>query len=183
MMPVSSRSAATVTGVGSPTNPRKRTLASSPAAERRRPHRHRAALPVQRRKERQPLHVIPVIVRQHDRDIRDLVECLHYRAARTNQRLSLLSIDRHHDHLVLDRYVYLAVQAEGSHQTVEKLLNHWSLLMRIGCAHPCLSLSWYPGRTALIVTGHLLAVPIMVVLKIFCDHSEPLAPIGEFLGD
>src|SRR5436309_600589 len=32
------------------------------------------------------------------------------------------------------------------------------------------------------VTGALLAVPIMVVFKIFCDHSEPLAPIGEFLG-
>jgi predicted PurR-regulated permease PerM len=33
------------------------------------------------------------------------------------------------------------------------------------------------------VTGALLAVPIMVVFKIFCDHSEPLRPIGEFLGD
>lgn len=33
------------------------------------------------------------------------------------------------------------------------------------------------------ITGALLAVPIMAVLKIFCDHSEPLRPIGEFLGD
>jgi predicted PurR-regulated permease PerM len=33
------------------------------------------------------------------------------------------------------------------------------------------------------ITGAVLAVPIMVVLKIFCDHSETLAPIGEFLGD
>jgi predicted PurR-regulated permease PerM len=33
------------------------------------------------------------------------------------------------------------------------------------------------------ITGALLAVPIMAVFKIFCDHSEPLAPIGEFLGD
>ncbi|HEX9945725.1 MAG TPA: AI-2E family transporter [Thermoanaerobaculia bacterium] len=33
------------------------------------------------------------------------------------------------------------------------------------------------------ITGAILAVPIMVVFKIFCDHSEPLAPIGEFLGD
>jgi predicted PurR-regulated permease PerM len=33
------------------------------------------------------------------------------------------------------------------------------------------------------ITGAVLAVPIMVVLKIFCDHSEPLAPIGEFLGN
>ncbi|MBV8200415.1 MAG: AI-2E family transporter [Acidobacteria bacterium] len=33
------------------------------------------------------------------------------------------------------------------------------------------------------IVGAILAVPIMVVLKIFCDHLEPLAPIGEFLGD
>jgi predicted PurR-regulated permease PerM len=33
------------------------------------------------------------------------------------------------------------------------------------------------------ITGAVLAVPIMVVLKIFCDHSEALAPIGEFLGN
>ena len=33
------------------------------------------------------------------------------------------------------------------------------------------------------ITGALLAVPIMVVFKIFCDHSESLASIGEFLGD
>lgn len=33
------------------------------------------------------------------------------------------------------------------------------------------------------IAGALLAVPIMAVFKIFCDHSEPLSPIGEFLGD
>jgi predicted PurR-regulated permease PerM len=33
------------------------------------------------------------------------------------------------------------------------------------------------------ITGALLAVPIMAVLKIFCDHSERLAAIGEFLGE
>jgi predicted PurR-regulated permease PerM len=32
------------------------------------------------------------------------------------------------------------------------------------------------------VPGAILAVPIMVVFKILCDHIEPLAPIGEFLG-
>ena len=32
------------------------------------------------------------------------------------------------------------------------------------------------------IPGAVLAVPIMVVFKIFCDHIEPLAPIGEFLG-
>ena len=33
------------------------------------------------------------------------------------------------------------------------------------------------------IVGAILAVPIIVVCKIFCDHIEPLAPIGEFLGD
>lgn len=33
------------------------------------------------------------------------------------------------------------------------------------------------------ITGAVLAVPIMVVFKIFCDHSESLAGLGEFLGD
>jgi predicted PurR-regulated permease PerM len=33
------------------------------------------------------------------------------------------------------------------------------------------------------ITGAVLAVPIMVVFKIVCDHSEPLAPIGELLGN
>jgi len=33
------------------------------------------------------------------------------------------------------------------------------------------------------IVGAILAVPIMVVFKIFCDHFEPLAPIGELLGD
>jgi predicted PurR-regulated permease PerM len=32
------------------------------------------------------------------------------------------------------------------------------------------------------IVGAILAVPIMVVCKILCDHVEPLAPIGEFLG-
>lgn len=32
------------------------------------------------------------------------------------------------------------------------------------------------------ISGAILAVPIMVVFKIFCDHIESLAPVGEFLG-
>lgn len=32
------------------------------------------------------------------------------------------------------------------------------------------------------IPGALLAVPILATFKIFCDHIEPLAPIGEFLG-
>lgn len=32
------------------------------------------------------------------------------------------------------------------------------------------------------ITGALLAVPILTVFKIFCDHTKALAPVGEFLG-
>jgi predicted PurR-regulated permease PerM len=32
------------------------------------------------------------------------------------------------------------------------------------------------------VAGALLAVPILAVFKIVCDHIKPLAPIGEFVG-
>lgn len=32
------------------------------------------------------------------------------------------------------------------------------------------------------VPGGLLAVPLLATLKIFCDHIERLAPLGEFLG-
>jgi predicted PurR-regulated permease PerM len=32
------------------------------------------------------------------------------------------------------------------------------------------------------VPGALMAVPMMATIKIFCDHFEDLAPIGEFLG-
>jgi predicted PurR-regulated permease PerM len=33
-----------------------------------------------------------------------------------------------------------------------------------------------------LVPGMLLAVPMLAVCKIFCDHIRPLKPIGEFLG-
>lgn len=32
------------------------------------------------------------------------------------------------------------------------------------------------------IGGALLAVPILVAFKIFCDHVEPLSPVGDFLG-
>ena len=32
------------------------------------------------------------------------------------------------------------------------------------------------------IGGALLAVPLLVAFKIFCDHVEPLSPVGDFLG-
>ena len=33
------------------------------------------------------------------------------------------------------------------------------------------------------VAGLLLAVPMMMVIKVVCDHVDDLQPIGRFLGD
>lgn len=33
------------------------------------------------------------------------------------------------------------------------------------------------------ITGVILAVPILATMKIFCEHIDPLTPIGEFLSD
>jgi predicted PurR-regulated permease PerM len=33
------------------------------------------------------------------------------------------------------------------------------------------------------ITGALLAVPLLAIIKIICDQVEQLAPLGEFLGD
>jgi len=38
--------------------------------------------------------------------------------------------------------------------------------------------SWVWG-----VWGILLAVPMMMVIKVVCDHVEPLQPVGHLLGD
>jgi predicted PurR-regulated permease PerM len=32
------------------------------------------------------------------------------------------------------------------------------------------------------VLGAFLAVPLLATVKIFCDHLERLAPVGEFLA-
>jgi predicted PurR-regulated permease PerM len=32
------------------------------------------------------------------------------------------------------------------------------------------------------IVGTLIAVPLLAAVKIFCDHIEPLAPLGDFLG-
>jgi predicted PurR-regulated permease PerM len=33
------------------------------------------------------------------------------------------------------------------------------------------------------VPGALMAVPLLAIVKIFCDHVKPLAAIAEFIGD
>ncbi len=33
-----------------------------------------------------------------------------------------------------------------------------------------------------VIPGALLSVPLLMILKILCDHFKPLEPIGEFLS-
>ncbi len=33
------------------------------------------------------------------------------------------------------------------------------------------------------ITGALIAVPLLMIIKIVCDHFKPLAPVAEFLGE
>jgi len=33
------------------------------------------------------------------------------------------------------------------------------------------------------IPGALLSIPMLMMIKIFCDHFKPLTPIGEFLGE
>jgi predicted PurR-regulated permease PerM len=40
-----------------------------------------------------------------------------------------------------------------------------------------LLLGWLWG-----VAGMFIAVPILVTLKVICDHVEPLSTVGEYLG-
>ena len=40
-----------------------------------------------------------------------------------------------------------------------------------------LVLGWLWG-----IAGMFIAVPILVTLKVFCDHIGRFAPVGEFLG-
>jgi predicted PurR-regulated permease PerM len=37
--------------------------------------------------------------------------------------------------------------------------------------------SWLWG-----IVGAIIAVPLLVSIKVFCDHFESLAPLGEFLS-
>jgi hypothetical protein len=43
--------------------------------------------------------------------------------------------------------------------------------------------SRWAGRWLWGVAGMLLAVPILAIVKIFCDRVDSLTQLGEFLGD
>jgi predicted PurR-regulated permease PerM len=58
------------------------------------------------------------------------------------------------------------------------LLGRASSMNQIAVFSGLLFWSWVWG-----VWGILLAVPMMMVIKVICDHVEPLQPVGHLLGD
>ena len=58
------------------------------------------------------------------------------------------------------------------------LLGKVSQMNRIAIFAALLFWTWIWG-----VWGMLLAIPITMAIKVFCDHVEPFRPVGDFLGE
>lgn len=73
--------------------------------------------------------------------------------------------------------LYLGLNALEGYVVTPMLLGRRLLLNPVVIFLGIIFWGWLWG-----IPGALLAVPILVSFKIFCDHIEPLSPIGEFLG-
>jgi len=73
--------------------------------------------------------------------------------------------------------LYLGLNALEGYLVTPMLLGRRLLLNPVVVFLGIIFWGWLWG-----IPGALLAVPILVTFKIFCDHIAPLAPIGEFLG-
>ena len=74
--------------------------------------------------------------------------------------------------------LYLALNALESNFVTPNILGRWMPLNPVGIFLSFLFWGWLWG-----VPGMLLAVPILVTVKIFCDRVDSLTQFGEFLGD
>jgi predicted PurR-regulated permease PerM len=73
---------------------------------------------------------------------------------------------------------YLFLNAMESNFITPHVVGRWMTLNPVAIILSFLFWGWLWG-----VPGMLLAVPILAVTKIVCDHIDHLAPIGEFLGE
>ncbi|HUP00648.1 MAG TPA: AI-2E family transporter [Gemmatimonadota bacterium] len=73
--------------------------------------------------------------------------------------------------------VYLAINSLEGYLVTPALLGRRLLLNPVVIFLGLIFWGWMWG-----ISGALLAVPLLATFKIFCDHIEPLSPIGEFLG-
>jgi predicted PurR-regulated permease PerM len=71
----------------------------------------------------------------------------------------------------------LITTLEGSLLT-PSLMSRASSMNQVAVFTGLLFWSWIWG-----VWGMLLAIPMMMVVKVICDHIDPLQPVGHLLGD
>ncbi len=90
--------------------------------------------------------------------------------------VSLLTFDEIGRALVAP-VVYFAINMTEGNFVTPMILGRRLTLNPVAVFSSLIFWGWLWG-----VAGALLAVPILATFKIFCDHIEPLAPIGEFLG-
>jgi len=74
--------------------------------------------------------------------------------------------------------IYFAIDAIESNVVTPMVLGNRLALNPVVIFIAVIFWGWLWG-----IVGALLAVPMLAALKIFCDAIEPLAPIGEFLGN
>jgi predicted PurR-regulated permease PerM len=80
-------------------------------------------------------------------------------------------------HALLPAAVYLATNFVQSNLVSPLVLGHRLTLNPVAIFIGLVFWLWIWG-----VPGAFIAVPLLATFKIFCDHIESLAPIGEFLG-
>jgi predicted PurR-regulated permease PerM len=80
-------------------------------------------------------------------------------------------------HALLVPVAYLAVNVLQSQFIYPLVLGHRLTLNPVAILVGLVFWWWIWG-----IPGAFLAVPLLATFKIFCDHIEALAPIGEFLG-
>ena len=74
--------------------------------------------------------------------------------------------------------IYLGLNALESNFVTPQFLGKWMTLNPVAIFLSFLFWGWLWG-----VAGMLLAVPILAIVKIFCDRVDSLTQLGEFLGD
>jgi predicted PurR-regulated permease PerM len=74
--------------------------------------------------------------------------------------------------------VYLAIHAFESNFVTPSILGRRLTLNPVVIFISLMFWTWLWG-----MPGALLAVPLLMTFKIFCDHFRPLASIGEFLSE
>ena len=80
-------------------------------------------------------------------------------------------------HALMIPGAYLAINLVQSNLVTPLLLGHRLTLNPVAIFVGLAFFFWIWG-----VTGAFLAVPLLATMKIFCDHIESLAALGEFLG-